>query len=46
MIPDSVKIIRSKAFCNCTNLIEIEIPDSIIEIGEYGFSNCEKIENI
>lgn len=38
-IPDSVKDIAYRAFCNCTNLTDIKIPDGVATIGGEAFYN-------
>ncbi len=38
--------ISERAFYNCTELISIEIPDSVKEIGWYAFYNCTELESI
>lgn len=45
-IPDSVTVIRSRAFSDCRNLTNINIPSSITFIGNYAFSNCESLTSI
>ena len=39
MLPGKLKSIKSQAFANCSDLTEIEIPDSVTTIGKYAFSN-------
>lgn len=36
----AVTVIGPSAFYSCLSLIEIAIPDSVITIGDYAFSNC------
>lgn len=45
-IPDSVSVIGSMAFFNCTNLTDISIPDSVNEISSGTFFNCSKLKNV
>ena len=40
VIPDSVTLIDSSTFENCTSLTSIVIPDSVTSIGKYAFSGC------
>jgi hypothetical protein len=39
----SIKIIDNRAFYNCINLPEINMPASITQIGDYTFSNCTSL---
>lgn len=41
-----VEGIAKRAFCECSTLINIDIPNSIIYIEEYAFTRCTKLENI
>lgn len=43
VIPCSVKIIGVSAFYSCSNLKEVNFPDSIEEIREDAFSECENL---
>lgn len=44
---DSVcQSIGEYAFCNCTNLRNVTIPESVTSIGEYAFYNCITLENV
>lgn len=45
-VPDSVTTISDWAFCECTDLVSIEIPDSVTEIGEGAFYGCTSLEKI
>lgn len=42
----SVTSIGGNAFYNCTNLINVVIPDSIITIGDNVFYNCTNLKNV
>jgi hypothetical protein len=42
-IPGSVKVINSKAFKDCKNLISVIIPESVEHIGDYAFSGCSNL---
>lgn len=41
-----LKSIGTKAFAACSSLLDFEIPVSVNHIGDYAFSDCEKMENI
>ena len=43
VIPDGVTMISDFAFSDCTNLVDISIPNSVIRIGSKVFNNCSKI---
>ncbi|MBR5638370.1 MAG: leucine-rich repeat protein [Muribaculaceae bacterium] len=45
-IPDSVKSINERAFCQCEQLINIIIPDSVIHIGRAAFRECKSLSTI
>ena len=45
LIPNGVKRIGKDAFGGC-NITAINIPDSVMEIGEYAFSDCYKLTSI
>ena len=34
------------AFCHCTGLTEVVIPNSVITIGEYAFDNCQGLTEV
>ena len=42
-IPDTVTSIANSAFSNCTSLMTIIIPSSVISIDYYAFLNCYKL---
>lgn len=44
-IPDSIKYIDRKAFCNCSNLQKVLIPSSVESIGEEAFIGCRNLVN-
>lgn len=44
-IDENVVRIQSKAFMN-SKIAEIDLPDSIVEIGSYAFYNCENLSKI
>lgn len=33
-------------FANCTNLVEINLPESLVSLGSYAFQNCTNLSNI
>ena len=42
----SVSSIRGYAFCNCTNLTSIMIPDSVTSIGDFAFHGCTSLKRV
>ena len=46
IIPDSVTRIGEYAFCDCTSLTSIEIPNNLCSIGNSAFSGCKSLESI
>ena len=42
----NVRKIGDYAFCNCTKLVSVTIPDVVQEIGDYAFSGCSKLTNL
>ncbi len=41
-----VTAIGAQAFSSCTDLLFVDIPDSVTSLGQYAFSNCGKLESI
>ena len=41
----SITTINAYAFCGCTNIQSVDIPDSVTEIGDYAFYNCGRISS-
>ena len=41
----SITKINAYAFCGCTNIQSVNIPDSVTEIGDYAFYNCGRISS-
>lgn len=41
----SITKINVYAFCGCTNIQSVDIPDSVTEIGDYAFYNCGRISS-
>ena len=37
-VPDTVKKIAAQAFCGCTTVTEIKLPDGLEEVGDYGIT--------
>ena len=46
IIPNSVTIIRSSAFANCSGLTSVTIPNSVTSIGRGAFSNCSGLTSV
>ena len=42
----SVTTIGNSAFCNCSSLASIDIPNSVTTIGDYAFCNCSSLASI
>lgn len=42
----TLKVIPEGAFKDCFNLIEINLPDSVVSIGKNAFSSCKKLVSI
>lgn len=42
----SVEVIRESAFCNCKEISEVNIPDSVMTIGANAFESCELMTSI
>jgi len=42
----SVTIIEESAFCECTGLTEIVIPNTVTSIGDYAFTDCSALTEI
>ena len=45
-IPNTVLTIGFRAFANCANLTEINIPPYVTEIGSYAFENCTGLTSL
>ena len=45
-IPDSIKIIRARAFDKCLNLKEVILPKSVEVVDAYAFANCYSLEKL
>ena len=46
VIPDSIKAVFSKAFCDCVNLKSIGLPDNLENIAPGAFKGCVALEKI
>ena len=46
VIPNSVRIINSRAFERCISLTSIDIPNSVEYIGSYSFDGCSSLTSI
>ena len=44
--PTTLEIIEGYAFRGCSNLKMLNIPDSVIEIGELAFEFCDKVKKV
>ncbi len=44
-LPDSLQVIGERAFSCCYALRKVDIPKGVIEIGDYAFSFCAKLED-
>lgn len=45
-IPEGVKRIRGYAFANCVGLTALDVPSSVLGIGENAFLNCKQLVRI
>lgn len=45
-LPDSVKVINSYAFNECSKLRYIELPANLIHIGKQAFHGCESLDTV
>lgn len=45
-VPSVVSYIADNAFMGCVSLETAEIDDSVLSIGEFAFSGCEKLKNV
>lgn len=46
VIEPGIEIIDGYAFENCENLVNIELPDTLTEIGRYAFLNCFNLHTV
>ena len=45
ILPRGLESIGAKAFYQCADIVEINIPDSVIEIGDNAFEGCQSLRN-
>lgn len=45
-IPEGVRELREGAFCECTKLKKVTLPNTLQKIGKYAFSACDRIERL
>lgn len=45
-IPEGVTCIKKSAFYDNRNIVTVVLPESLLEIEEYGFANCTKLKSI
>ena len=46
VLPDTIKIINSFAFCDCTALKSIVVPSSVKKIGSFAFNGCTSLTDV
>ena len=42
----SCEYIGKQAFVYCTDIVDIDIPDSVVYIGSVAFGNCENLQTV
>ena len=45
-VAEGTKTIAGYAFAQCPDLIEVIIPNSVVDIGEYAMSECQSLEKV
>ena len=45
-LPDSIEIVRAKAFDKCINLEEVILPESVAVVDAYAFANCYSLKKL
>ena len=45
-IPESVTVIKERAFCGCNGLTSLVVPNSVINIGQYAFCGCSNLTSL
>jgi len=51
VIPDTIEdypvtSVDYRAFCNCTQITGITVPQSVVTVGNYAFQNCTSLESV
>ena len=46
IVPDSVTILNDYAFYGCSNIVIITLPETLNQIGEHVFDDCESLQTI
>ncbi|MBO5405472.1 MAG: leucine-rich repeat protein [Paludibacteraceae bacterium] len=46
IVPDSVTILNDYAFYGCSNIVIITLPETLSQIGEHVFDDCESLQTI
>lgn len=46
IIPNTIEIIDNCAFSDCKHLVGVEIPSSVLSVGDYCFENCVKLNRV
>lgn len=46
VIPEGAKRIPASMFFGCTSLKTVEMPDTVEEIGDFAFADCESLQNL
>ena len=45
-LPDSIEIVRARAFDKCINLEEVILPESVAVVDAYAFSSCYNLKKL
>lgn len=45
-LPDSIEIVRARAFDKCINLEEVILPESVAVVDAHAFSNCYSLKKL
>ena len=45
-LPDSIEIVRARAFDKCINLEEVILPESVAVVDAYAFANCYSLKKL
>lgn len=45
-LPDSIEIVRARAFDKCINLEEVILPESVKVVDAYAFANCYSLKKL